>query len=417
MEGAGAAGGRLRVRRRSRQKGDRGATGGLRGRAAGRRLRRLRLAGGRCEDVRQDPAGVLPRPRAPQLCESAQGDEFALRQGGHRAHCSRLRDRGEDPRPRRRGTPGGAPGRDEAADGGVEGPSGSGEGRDLSAVDADQGDRLHARTLGGSDGFPGRRAARAGHQHGRAIDPADCNREEKFLVQRRRRRGRDLGDPLFASQHGPTEWRRSRGLSRRRSRAHGERRHEDQPASRPSGLELEGRARCRKTRRGMTPPKQRWGTRGARKPAKTTMADYAMSFERLGQWMSERARSPRLRHPQATSRSMLDGAVTAVVVGPVSMAPEEWVCPLLGVDPDAFNHDTEEFSAIAATLSRHNAISEALSTRPESFEPLFARSWDGEVDAQPWCMGFYAVMKLRLLAWSRLISPDRIEHYLLLPIL
>ena len=32
-------------------------------------------------------------------------------------------------------------------------------------------------------------------------------------------------------------------------------------------------------------------------------------------------------------------------------------------------------------------------------------------------MGFYAVMKLRLLAWSRLISPDRNEHDLLSPIL
>ena len=93
------------------------------------------------------------------------------------------------------------------------------------------------------------------------------------------------------------------------------------------------------------------------------------------------------------------------------------MCPLLGVDPDAFNHDTEEFSAIAATLIRHNAISEALSTRPESFEPLFVRSWDSEVDARPWCMGFYAVMKLRLLAWSQLLSPDRIEHDLLSPIL
>ena len=101
----------------------------------------------------------------------------------------------------------------------------------------------------------------------------------------------------------------------------------------------------------MTHAKQRQGTRGARKPVKTTMADYAMSFERLGQWMSERARSPTLRHPQATSLSMLDGAVAAVVAGPVSIAPEEWVCPLLGVDPDAFNHDTEEFSAIAATNS------------------------------------------------------------------
>ena len=58
-----------------------------------------------------------------------------------------------------------------------------------------------------------------------------------------------------------------------------------------------------------------------------------------------------------------------------------------------------------------------MSTRPERFEPLFVRSWDGEVDAQPWCMGFYAVMTLRLPAWSRVISTDRIGHDLLLPIL
>jgi len=32
-------------------------------------------------------------------------------------------------------------------------------------------------------------------------------------------------------------------------------------------------------------------------------------------------------------------------------------------------------------------------------------------------MGFYAVMKLRLLVWSRVLSPDRAEHALLRPIL
>jgi uncharacterized protein len=151
-------------------------------------------------------------------------------------------------------------------------------------------------------------------------------------------------------------------------------------------------------------------------PAKT-MADYAMSFERLGLWIGERAKSTTLRHPQATSLSMLDGAAAAVVAGPVSMMPEEWICPLLGVDPDDFNHDTETFSAIAAMLTRHNAIVNALSTKPESFEPLFERTPNGEVDPQAWCMGFYAVIKLRLLAWSRLMSPNVTEHGLLLPIL
>jgi len=60
---------------------------------------------------------------------------------------------------------------------------------------------------------------------------------------------------------------------------------------------------------------------------------------------------------------MLDGAIAAVVAGPVSMMPENGYGPLLGVDPDDFNHDTETFSAIAATLMRHNAISNTLSTK------------------------------------------------------
>jgi len=152
-------------------------------------------------------------------------------------------------------------------------------------------------------------------------------------------------------------------------------------------------------------------------PVKTTMADYAMSFDQLGLWMSARAKSTRLRHPQATSLSMLDGAVAAVVAGPVSMYPEEWVCPMLGVAPDAFNHDTKTFSAIAATLMRHNAISETLSTEPECFEPLFLRGPNGDIDPRPWCMGFYAIMKLRPLAWSRLMSPNGHKHKLVRPIL
>lgn len=156
--------------------------------------------------------------------------------------------------------------------------------------------------------------------------------------------------------------------------------------------------------------------RQTRKPAKT-MADYAMSFEKLGHWLSRRLQSAALLRPKARSLSMLDDAIAAVVAGPVSMPPEDWVCPLLGVDPDAFNHDTEEFSAIAATLMRHNAISETLSTKPESFEPLFVRTADGEVDARPWRQGFYAVVKLRLLAWSRLLAPNASEHALLLSIL
>src|SRR5271156_3697482 len=82
----------------------------------------------------------------------------------------------------------------------------------------------------------------------------------------------------------------------------------------------------------------------ATNPVKT-MADYAMSFDRLGLWMAERAKSTSLRHPQATSLSMLDGAVASVVAGAAPMNPAERGCPLLRPGPGAFNHYTEEFSA------------------------------------------------------------------------
>ena len=147
-----------------------------------------------------------------------------------------------------------------------------------------------------------------------------------------------------------------------------------------------------------------------------TMVDYAMPLYRLDLWLRNRGQSTIHRRPVATSLSMLDGFVAAVVAGPVSLDPPDWICPLLGVEPDAFNHDNEEFSAIAATAVCHNTISDTLSTSPEDFEPLFIRA-NGDVDAKPWCRGFYAAMKLRLLAWSKLLDPNVVDHALLLPIL
>jgi len=160
-------------------------------------------------------------------------------------------------------------------------------------------------------------------------------------------------------------------------------------------------------------------SRVRRKATKTakTMADYAMSLERFGPWLKARAKRPPPQRPAVSTLSEFDGFVTAIVAGPVSMPPPEWTCPLLGVEPDAFNHDTEEFSAIAATGMRHNAIGDGLTDYPRRFEPLFDRKPDGQIDAGPWCMGFCAAMKLRLQSWSKLLQLSSIDHGLLLPIL
>jgi uncharacterized protein UPF0149 len=98
-----------------------------------------------------------------------------------------------------------------------------------------------------------------------------------------------------------------------------------------------------------------------RRSAHPPMTKVAMPLDKLDVWLQGRTGAA------ATNLSMLDGFVTAIVAGPVSMDPPEWICPLLGIGIDAFNHGgTPEFAAISAVAVRHNAIVE---TRV-SVEPL-----------------------------------------------
>lgn len=139
-----------------------------------------------------------------------------------------------------------------------------------------------------------------------------------------------------------------------------------------------------------------------------------MPLPDLDRWLQERAG----RRPVATGLPMLDGYVAAIVVGPVSISPLDWICPLLAVDADAFNHGgTPEFAAISAVALRHNDISKTLSTAPGRFVPIHRRKPNGNVDARPWCRGFYAAMRLRMSDWAPLLDPSDIHHGLLLPIL
>jgi uncharacterized protein len=142
--------------------------------------------------------------------------------------------------------------------------------------------------------------------------------------------------------------------------------------------------------------------------------DAATPLQELERWLQERAE----RRPAATSIAMLDGYVTAIVAGPVSISPLDWICPLLAVDADAFNHGgTLEFAAISAVARHHNDISNTLSTAPHRFQPMHRRKPNGDVDARPWCRGFHAAMQPRLPAWAPLLDLSNINHGLLLPIL
>ncbi|MFB9262750.1 UPF0149 family protein [Bradyrhizobium erythrophlei] len=146
----------------------------------------------------------------------------------------------------------------------------------------------------------------------------------------------------------------------------------------------------------------------------SSMASAAMPLAELERWLQARVN----RHPVATSIPMLDGYAAAIVAGPVSMSPIDWICPLLAIDADAFNHGgTPEFAAISAVALRHNDISNTLSTAPDRFEPMHRREVNGDIDPRPWCQGFYAAMQLRLPAWAPLLDAGNVNHGLLLPIL
>jgi uncharacterized protein len=58
-----------------------------------------------------------------------------------------------------------------------------------------------------------------------------------------------------------------------------------------------------------------------------------------------------------------------------------------------------------------------LATKPETFEPLFMRDENGQIDPMPWCMGFYFVVRSRLSAWSQLLKAGAVKHRMLAPIL
>jgi hypothetical protein len=85
------------------------------------------------------------------------------------------------------------------------------------------------------------------------------------------------------------------------------------------------------------------------------------------------AAGPHRAASVAASMPVLDGYIAAIVAGPVSISPLDWICPLLAIDTDAFNHGgTAEFPAISAVAQHHNAISKTVSTNPDRFEPIQA---------------------------------------------
>ena len=137
-----------------------------------------------------------------------------------------------------------------------------------------------------------------------------------------------------------------------------------------------------------------------------------MNLEQLDAWLYTLEPAPRVN-----GTSMLDGYLTAIVIGPCSVPPDEWFVHLLGEHGRIATATGATLAAIKAIVARFNAISEGLSLAPGKHAPIFEKTDRGLALPQPWCMGFLTAMRLRFDDWRPLLDLGRIEHGLLLPIL
>jgi uncharacterized protein len=143
-----------------------------------------------------------------------------------------------------------------------------------------------------------------------------------------------------------------------------------------------------------------------------TQAGRGLSLEQLDDWFL--ALEPPAR---VEGVSMLDGYLTAIIVGPRSIPPDEWFDDLFGARGNIAVASGTMLTAITSIVGRFNAISEGLSAEPPRHAPIFRKTDDGLAVPHLWCMGFLAGTRLRMDAWRPLLDLNRVDHGLMLPIL
>ena len=111
---------------------------------------------------------------------------------------------------------------------------------------------------------------------------------------------------------------------------------------------------------------------------------------------------------------MLDGFVSALVVGPEPILPSEWLPLALGfLDEEEealeFRDEREGERVVELTMRYYNGVALVLNDEPAAYAPLFYET-EGAPDAVPialaWAEGFMAGIALRQEAWKPLIEDE-----------
>lgn len=101
----------------------------------------------------------------------------------------------------------------------------------------------------------------------------------------------------------------------------------------------------------------------------------------------------------------LEGFLTAIAIGPQLVRPSEWLPWVWDMDAGEIEPEfdsQEQASHILSLLTRlYNAVIDAFTTHPESFEPVFHSG--GQHGAAEWCEGFLLGFMFDEEAWSLLM--------------
>lgn len=121
-----------------------------------------------------------------------------------------------------------------------------------------------------------------------------------------------------------------------------------------------------------------------------------LTLEQLEIWF-EKARP----EPPCEGVSMLNGFLTGLVVGPVFIAPNDWMGEVIGVHEERAVMGTKAQAVIDTIVDHYNLIAWQLET-PGRYQPILMRTDDGEVSADLWADGFFGAITLALPDWQPL---------------
>jgi uncharacterized protein len=130
-------------------------------------------------------------------------------------------------------------------------------------------------------------------------------------------------------------------------------------------------------------------------------------YERLNQFLLDRVdeeADTMDKDEGVLDVSELDGLFTAIVSGPATTLPSQWL-PAVWGDFEPVWDDEREFQAIFSLMMRHmNVIASILMETPDAFEPMFLeRTVEGQsyTIVDEWCEGYWRGMQLTRDHWDR----------------